>query len=142
MNWITQYRTHILKHAHLLEQTSFSFLGEDDFSMKYTDGDVLISFSVERFSDSLDVLVEFLSDEQVDNHQYSLSMIIKVCSEQLSITTEMVESEQDDENMVKGYIEFIVNNKDRCFGKVFRFASEYRERSHMIGLELIKQFGE
>lgn len=140
MNWIEQYRSYILKYASLLEKASFSFIGETEFSMKYTDGDVLLVFSVERFSDSLDVLVEYLSDDQIDDHQYSLGMIMKVCSEHINEPSVKVESEEDKEKLVKSYVEFVVQNKKRCFGKVFPFAKEYHEYSHKMGLELIKQF--
>jgi hypothetical protein len=142
MNWIDQYRPYILKNAILLENESFSFLGEDENTLRYSDGDVFICFVVENFSDSLDVWVEYLGDDPIDEEKYRLDIIMRLKTKE-AITEEFrVDSESDKDALVKNYVDFIVENKKGLFGKEFPLAQQYEEYNREIGAKALEVFAQ
>lgn len=140
VKWIEPYRKYILKYALLLQQQGFSFIGEDDFSMKYTDGDIFITFSVERYSDFLDVWIEYLSDDSKDDNQYRLDMIIRVFHKKDFADLFAFETEEDKDILIKNYIKFILSNREKLFSKIFPLAREYEEYDRVEGQKLLDSF--
>ncbi len=81
MNWVEPYRKAIMKLLPQLENNSFSFIGEDAFSLKFTDGDILLI-----------------------------------------------------------YVDFLLANNARLFGKVFPLAKQYHEFSQSAGARALDRF--
>ncbi len=127
MDSIEDYSKYIIKYAPLLTEKGFSFFGEDVDSMKFTDGEIFVTFSVEPTSDSLDVWVEFLSDEVPDETLYRLDFIMRVFYEREIDEMFKAATENQKEELVKNYIQFIADNKEKLFGDAFPMTNEYQE---------------
>ena len=116
-------------------------IGEDDHSLTFSDGDILLIFSVERYSDSLSVWVKYLGDNSVDNdNKYRLDLIMRLYLQKDLKDDSKVTSEEDKEYLVKKYIDFVLDNKIKLFGKLFPLANEYRELNKKLGLIALEQF--
>lgn len=141
MDWIAPYRNQILQHLARFQQNSFSLIGDDDFSLRFTDGDVLVSFSVERYSDSLSVWVEYLGDNPTDDEKYRLDIIMRIYLKQNLTDVFKVTTDSDKSRIVRIYVDFILNNKTTLFTKSFPLAKEYFEFNRELGLRALEQFG-
>jgi hypothetical protein len=123
---IQPYKKHIAKYTPLFEERGFSLLTEDEYDVEFTDGEIYVTFHVERYSDDLEVWIEYLSDEAPDV-EYRLDIIMQVYLKKDLSRTFRVETDEEKENLVKTYIEFIVAHKDELFKQTFPLAREYEE---------------
>ena len=123
---IQPYKKYIAKYTPLLLSQGFSLLTEDEYSVEYTDGEVYLTFNVERYSDALEVWIEYLSDDAPDT-KYRLDIIMQVYLKKDLTETFRVETEDEKENLVKTYIVFIVQHKNKLFKEDFPLAREYDE---------------
>jgi hypothetical protein len=123
---IQPYKKYIAKYAPLLLAKGFSLLTEDEYNVELTDGEVYLTFHVEPYSDALEVWVEYLSDSAPDT-KYRLDIIMQVYLKKDLTETFRAETEDEKENLVKTYIVFIVQHKDKLFKETFPLAREYDE---------------
>lgn len=126
MDWLKDYRDIIRSEIPRLRTAGLSFLGEDDNAMKFMDQQVAFTFSVEPFSESLTVLVKFLSDRHPDDEIYGLHMIMA-----LAVGHSMAELEdkhpQDRASIIAAYVDFIVSHRQSLFGETFPLAQQYKQ---------------
>jgi hypothetical protein len=123
---IQPFKKHIAKYTPLLQEKGFSLLTEDEYDVEYTNGEVYITFHVERYSDDLEVWIEYLSDDAPDA-EYRLDIIMQVYLKKDLTADFRAETEEEKEKLVKTYIEFIVGHKDELFKETFPLAREYDE---------------
>jgi hypothetical protein len=123
---IQPFKKHIAKYAPLFEERGFSLLTEDEYDVEYTDGEIYITFHVERYSDDLEVWIEYLSDDASDA-EYRLDIIMQVYLKKDLTAAFRAETEEEKEKLVRTYIEFIVGHKDELFRETFPLANEYEE---------------
>ncbi len=135
---IENYRKYIIKHAPNLTEIGFSYIGEDDYSIKFTDGIVFVTFIVEPGSDFLEGWVEFLSDELPDDTKYRLDLIMEVFYKRDISDLFKAATETEKDKLVNTYIEFIVQNKEELFGEYFPLSREYTEYNQRMGKEFLE----
>jgi hypothetical protein len=123
---IQPFKKHIGKYAPLLLERGFSLLTEDEYDVEFTDGEIYITFHVERYSDDLEVWIEYLSDDAPDA-EYRLDIIMQVYLKKDLTAAFRAETEEEKENLVKTYVEFIIAHKDELFKETFPLAREYDE---------------
>jgi hypothetical protein len=126
MDWLKDFRGIIHGESPRLLAAGLSFLGEDDNSVKFIDHQVAFTFSVEPFSDSLAVLVKFLSDEHPDEEIYALHIIMALTDPASTTRWFEVKAPQDRVRIVRSYVDFIVQHKESLFGEVFPLALQYK----------------
>ena len=129
-----------MKHLKYLEENSFSLIGEDDFSLTFNDGNILLVFTVERYSDSLSVWVEYLGNNPVDDNKYRLDIIMRLYLQKDMRDAFNGTSDEDKARLVKNYVDFVLNNKAQLFGKLFPLAKEYHEFNKKIALSALERF--
>lgn len=137
MNWITPYQPAIASQSAKLQQHGFSWIGQDDTSVKFTDGEISLTFSVERYDDSLSAWVEYLGENSGDQ-KFRLDVVMRLMAgTTLSFVAHTL---QEKEALVRRYIDFVVGNKTRLFGPTCPFIAEYENFNRQVGLRALQQF--
>ena len=136
---IQPFKKHIAKYTPLFEERGFSLLTEDEYDVEFTDGEVYATFHVERYSDALEVWIEYLSDDAPDA-EYRLDIIMQVYLKKDLTAAFSAETEEEKEKLVKTYIEFIVEHKDELFKETFPLAREYDEFQQRKSREFFENF--
>lgn len=138
MNWIAPYRDAIAAQAAALQHHGYSWIGEDDHGIQFTDGEVLVSFCVQRYEDALEVLVRHLGD-QADDVEYRLDLVMRVMD---GATTQdfRAESEGERQELVARYVKYLLDNKQRLFGPQCSYGEAYSDFNRTVMARLMAQW--
>jgi hypothetical protein len=138
MTWIAPLRDLILAQAAPLQQHGFSWLGDDEISIWFTDGEVKVSFVVERYSDNWDVWVQHLGQGEADT-PYRLDLVMRVMDG--ASTSDFVERSADDrQRLMARFVRYIIDNKQRLFGPHCPYAQAYEEFDRRVAEQAMAQW--
>lgn len=125
MNWIGPYRRAILSQAPLLKRNGFSLMGEDDNRIQFTDGEVLVKFSVERYEHWLAVYIRHLG-EQATNQEYRLDFVMHVVDGD-NTQGVVAGTPEEQARLVERDVRYILDNKARLLGPTCTYAKAYSD---------------
>jgi hypothetical protein len=138
MNWIAPYRDAIMGHSARLLQAGFSWLGEDDHRIQFTDGEVLVKFSVDRYEVALEVEIRHLGDK-ASNEFYRLDFVMRAMDG--ATTQDFVAQTPEEHSRVIGrFVDYILKNKKRLFGPNCPYAAQYEDFSRALMKNLMAQW--
>lgn len=138
MTWISPLRDLILTQAAPLQRHGFSWLDESETAIRFTDGEVLVSFVVERYSDNWDVWVQHLGEVEADT-AYRLDLVMRVMDG--AQTSDFVEqSVEDRKRLVARFVQYIIDNKRRLFGPRCPYVRPYEEFDRRVAEQAMAQW--
>ncbi len=133
------YRTFIKNEMSTLGDLGILLSAEDSTSMTFADNHVTLTFSVEPNSDSLNVFVKFLSGKHKDYEVYALNIIMEIVVK-ISPDYFKVDNALDRQKIVRNYVEFFKDHKEKLFGEFFPLADQYNKYTQKKSAEIKEMF--
>lgn len=138
MSWIAPLRDTIVAEAAHLQQHGFSWIGEDEVSIRYTDGEVLVAFVAERYYSGWEVWVRHLGEAEPDAH-YRLDLVMRVMDGATSADF-AEQAPGDRQRLVARFVRYIIDNKQRLFGPTCSYARQYNEFDRLVAERAMAQW--
>ncbi|EHR73195.1 hypothetical protein BurJ1DRAFT_4403 [Burkholderiales bacterium JOSHI_001] len=125
MSWIAPFRSAIMAQAPRLQKEGFSWIGEDEIRIRFTDGDIELMFVGERYENWLSVWVRYLGDSAGDA-RYRLDFVMQIVD---AIPPHVFDAKTQDDwmQLIARYVDYILLNKSRLFGADCPYAMAYEE---------------
>jgi hypothetical protein len=135
------YSPLIKKHIARLTVERLNLVSQGEHSIRYADQEIILTFHVERYSDELELWVEFFSDENHAQNRYRIDIIMRILLGDRMIAFASPQGVEERDILVKRYVDFFADHKSTLFGKTFPLQKEYekyeRGRTWYIAMGLV-----